>query len=486
MGARGSSDRATSRRWWALGVVGLAQLMVVLDSTVVTIALPSAQADLGMPDAIRAWVVTAYALAFGGLLLVGGRLVDRLGQRRALVVGLVGFGLASVLAGAAPVPGLLFAGRAAQGVFAAVLAPAALAVIATTFTDPRERGTAFGVFGALTGAGAAVGLLAGGLLTEYAGWRWCLFVNVPIVGVALAGVAAAVPAGGPRLRVPLDVAGAVVSAAGLLAVVFAFSEVATRGWSDPLVVGLLAAGVALLVVFALVESRVSVPLLPLHVLADRVRGGAFLAIGLPQLAMFGFFLFLTYWFQQVLGYPPLRAGLAFLPLAVAIGVGSTVVAGRLMSRLAARTMIVPALLVMAAGMALLIGLDPDADAAYLVRVLPAELLLGAGLGCVLTPAMSAATAGVAPADAGIASAAVNAVSQLGGSLGTALLNTVATTVTAAALARPAAGAAPASVVEGATVEGFDSAIQLATAILVGTAVVVALVLPGGARRRAGA
>jgi len=452
--------------------------MVVLDSTVVTIALPSLQQDLGMSDSSRSWVVAAYALAFGGLLLLGGRLSDTFGARRAFAVGLVGFALTSALAGVAPTAGLLFAGRAGQGVFAALLAPAALAIISATFAEPRERGIAFGVYGALTGAGAVIGLLLGGTLTQYLDWRWCLLINVPIAGIALIG-AIAVIADHPARRVRLDLVGACSSAAGMIAVVFALAEVANRGWTDPLVLTLLAVGSLMLVVFAVAQRRVAHPLLPLGVLLDRARGGAFLAIGLPQLALFGFFLVLTYWFQQLLGYTPISAGLAFLPLALAIAIGSTLIAGLLAPRLTARTLIVPALVVMAAGMVLLVGLTPGTPGLYLTRFLPAEILIGLGLGCAITPAVAAATSGVSGDDTGAASAAVNAVTQLGGSIGTALLNTVAATATAAALsAIPGENA-----VGDATVAGFDAALLAAATLLLLSAITVALVMPGASRPR---
>ncbi|WP_407566888.1 MFS transporter [Polymorphospora sp. A560] len=464
----------SARHWWVLATAGSAQLMVVLDSTVVTIALPSVQQDLAMSDASRGWVVAAYALAFGGLLLPGGRLSDTLGARRTFVVGLVGFALASALAGLTPTAGLLFAGRAAQGVFAALLAPAALAIISAAFTDHRARGIAFGVYGALTGAGAVIGLLLGGALTQYLDWRWCLLINIPIAGIALVG-ALTVTADRPTRRMRPDLVGAGSSAAGMAALVFALAEVANRGWADPLVVVPLVTGVLLLVVFVIAQRTAAHPLLPLGVLLDRTRGGALLAIGLPQLALFGFFLVLTYWFQQLLGYPPIRAGLAFLPLALAIAVGSTLIAGLLAPRLAARRLIVPALVVMAAGMALLVGLTPDAQGLYLTRFLPAEILIGLGLGCAINPAVAAATSGVDGADTGAASAAVNAVTQLGGSIGTALLNTVAATAAAAAL-RTAPG-------PDAIVAGFDAALLTATAILLLAALIVALVMPRGRPRR---
>lgn len=467
---------ASNRQWWVLATAGLAQLMVVLDSTVVTIALPSLQASLGMSDDSRTWVVSAYALAFGGLLLLGGRLSDTFGAHRAFVWGLVGFAIASGLAGLASNAALLFAGRAAQGVCAALLAPAALAIISATFTTPRERGVAFGVYGALTGAGAVVGLLLGGSLTYYLDWRWCLLINIPIAAVAFVG-ARLVIAAQPASRVPLDLTGTATSVAGLTALVFALTEVPRRGWADILVVALLGFGVGMLAVFVLLQRINTHPLLPLRILTDRARGGAFLAIGLPQLALFGFFLVLTYWFQQLLGYTPIQAGLAFLPLAVAIAIGSTVIASLLATRLSPRQIIVPGLAAMAAGMTVLIGLDPDSPGLYLSRFLPAEILIGLGLGCAIAPSVAAATDDLGH-DTGAASAAVNAVTQIGGSIGTALLNTVAAAATASALTTTATTRE----LNAATVEGFDAALATSAALLILAAITVFLIMPSRPRR----
>ncbi|MGW4409331.1 DHA2 family efflux MFS transporter permease subunit [Nonomuraea sp. NPDC004702] len=468
------STAAGATRWWVLALAGTAQLMVVLDSTVVNIALPSMQDDLKMSDATRGWVVSAYTLAFGGLLLIGGRLADRFGQRLAFVAGLLGFAAASALAGLAPNAPLLFAGRAAQGAFAALLAPTALSLITTTFTEARERTTAFGVFGALTGVGAAIGLLVGGLLTQYLSWNWCLLINVPITALALVRVPAVIPATTPVRGRPLDLAGMALSMLGMLAIVYSLSEMATQGWSSPLVLALLAVGPLLLVAFIAWEARSRHPLLPLRVLRDRTRAGAFLAIGLPQVSMFGFFLFLTYYLQQILGYSPLQTGLAFLPLSLAIGVGSTVITKMLEPKLSPPALIIPALLMMAAGIALLIGAGPGGFSVYLTLLLPAELLIGLGLGCVIAPSISMATAGVGADDAGVASATVNVVQQLGGAIGIALLNTVATTAAAGYLAT--SGTSDARARTDAIMHGFSVSLAIAAAIVVATAVIAGFML----------
>src|SRR4051794_38296482 len=285
-----------------LAVLGLAQLMVILDATIVNIALPSAQQDLGFSDADRQWVVTAYSLAFGGLLLLGGRLADMFGRRRMLLVGLAGFAAASALGGAATGFGTLVAARAVQGGFGAVLAPSALSLLTITFTDPKERGKAFGIFGAIAGAGAAIGLLLGGLLTEYLSWRWCLYVNVPIAVAAGIGALVFIQRVEPTKGVRLDIPGAVLAVLGLSGLVYGFARAATDGWGDPITVTVLVVAVLLLIGFVLLQRRLEHPLLPLRVVLDRRRGGAYLAMMLSAIGMFAIFLFLTYYLQQILGF----------------------------------------------------------------------------------------------------------------------------------------------------------------------------------------
>ena len=445
----------STRRWWTLPVVGLAQLMVVLDATIVNIALPSAQHELGMADADRHWVVTAYALAFGGLLLLGGRVCGALGHRRAFTVGLAGFALASGLGGAAGNAGVLIGARAAQGVFAALLAPAALSLLTLTFTSARERGRAFGVFAGVGAGGAALGVVAGGLLTQYADWRWCLYINVPMAALALLGtplIARDRPAGSLR---NLDVPGVLLSTTGFVALVYGFTRAEARGWTDPPVLVLLAGGLALLAAFAVVQHRTRHPLLPLRILAHRARATALVSVALMFLAMFGFYLFVSYYTQTVLGYTAVEAGLTLLVNAVAAILGSTLLA-RL--RIPVPAAIAGSLLSAAAGMLLLAA----------GHLFPAQVLTGLGLGCLLATATNLVTADVAGAEeAGIASAAYNAVQQLGAALGTALLNSIALGVTAARLAD---GTAPAD----AAVDGYAVALRVAFAVLVAAALAVAV------------
>jgi EmrB/QacA subfamily drug resistance transporter len=427
------------RRWQALIFIALAQLMVVLDSTIVNIALPSAQADLGISDGNRQWVITAYALAFGGLLLFGGRVADLWGRRRAFIIGLTGFALASALGGAAQNEAMLYASRALQGVFGALAAPAALSLLTVLFTNPRERAKAFGVYGAIAGAGAAVGLLLGGVLTEWLGWRWTFFVNIPFAVVAAAGAVLVIrEPEEARNRSTLDVPGVVLASLGLVALVYGFARAEHEGWGESVTVSMLVAAGVLLTLFVIVESRVRAPLLPLRVVTDRNRGGAYLTLGLAIIAMFGLFLFLTFYLQGVRGYSPIQAGLAFLPTTAGMVTGSTQIGARLVTRVPPRFLMGPGFLVASLGLLLLTQLDVDSS--YWATVLPAQLLLGLGMGTAFMPGMSLATARVKPTDAGVASAMVNVSQQVGGAIGTALLNTIATSATASYLENHLAGA----------------------------------------------
>ncbi|MGW7407005.1 MFS transporter [Streptomyces sp. NPDC054833] len=469
------SEAADPRRWWSLVVIALAQLMVVLDATIVNIALPSAQHDLHISDGNRQWVITAYTLAFGGLLLLGGRIADRVGRKRTFVIGLIGFAAASALGGAATGAGLLFGARALQGTFAAVLAPSALSLVTTTFTDPRERGKAFGIYGALAGSGSAIGLIVGGLLTEYLNWRWCLYVNVPIAVVAVCGALTLLHSRSGHSGIRLDVPGAVLGCGGLVAIVYGFSEAEPRGWADPLVLALLGTGVLLLAVFVWWQTRAPVPLLPLHIVKDRNRSGCFLTMALAVIGMFGLFLFMTYYLQVIHGYSPVRTGLAFLPLTAAIVVGSTQISARLLPYVAPRMLMVPGTVLAAGGMLILTGLAVDSS--YATEILPALLLVGLGMGLTFMPIFATATAGVAPQDAGVTSATVNTSQQVGGSIGTALLNTIATTSSAVYIAAHLHGPAQrATVVPEGVVHGYTVAIWWAAGVLLLAGLVAGLMV----------
>jgi EmrB/QacA subfamily drug resistance transporter len=427
----GAQAPPDSRRWLALAVLAIAQLMVVLDATIVNIALPQAQQDLGITDANRQWVVTAYTLTFGGLLLLGGRVADYWGRKRAFVVGAIGFALASALGGLATSGSMLFAARALQGVFGALLAPAGLALLTVLFTDPKERAKAFGVYGAIAGGGSAVGLLLGGVLTEYANWRWCLLVNIPVALVAVFAAIALVPESRAHGNTKYDIPGAATVTMALVSLVYGFTKAAEDGWGAGPTIAFIAAGVVLLVLFVIIELRSSNPLLPLRIVLDRNRGGAFLASLLVGAGLFGAFLFLTFYFQIVLHYSPLKAGAASLPVTLGVLVAAGL-ASQFMPRVGAKPLMIIGGVVGAAGMLYLTQLGVTTS--YAVHLLPALLVLGLGLGLMFVPLSSLALVGVPEHDAGAASAALNATQQVGGSLGTALLNTLYTNAVAAYLA----------------------------------------------------
>ncbi|WP_051782256.1 MULTISPECIES: MFS transporter [unclassified Streptomyces] len=467
------------RRWKALIFIGLAQLMVVLDTTIVNIALPSAQQDLGISDGNRQWVITAYSLAFGSLLLFGGRIADLTGRRRAFIIGLLGFAAASALGGFAVNPGMLLGARALQGVFGALLAPAALSLLAVTFTEPKERAKAFGIYSAISGAGGAFGLIVGGALTEYLNWRWALFVNIPFaVTAAFGAVTVLREPEGARNGARLDLSGVVLATTGLLSLVYGFTRAESDGWTAPVTVALFVASVVLLGAFVLVESKVSAPLLPLRVVTERNRGGIYLSLGLAVIGMFGLFLFLTYYLQVVKGYTPVLTGFAFLPMIVGMVVGSTQIGSRLMTRLPPRLLMGPGFLTSALGIALLTRIEVDSS--YAGLILPAQVLLGLGMGTAFMPAMSLATRSVRPQDAGVASALISASQQVGGSIGTALLNTIAAGATTEWLAEHArSGTDRARLADAAAVHGYATAIWWAVGILVVAAAVAFLLIDAG-------
>ena len=454
-----AQDRHKDHRWLALAVIGVAQLMIILDASIVNIALPQAQADLGISDGNRQWVLTAYTVAFGGLLLLGGRVADYFGRKRTFIVGLLGFAAASALGGAAQSAGWLFGARALQGVFAAVLAPAVLSLITTTFTEPRERAKAFAVYGAISGTGAAIGLIVGGALTEYASWRWTLLVNTPIaVLVALAAL--------PLLRESraegdrrYDLPGAVIATSGLVALVYGFTNASTHSWTAPLTVGLMASAVVLLAAFVLWEQRAANPLLPLRIVLDRNRGGSFLAFLLATLAMFSVFLFLSYYFQDVRGYSPLKAGFAFLPFPLGI-ITSATLASRFLPRFGPRPLAITGFAMGTVGILWLTQLEPGSS--YLLHLVPSMVVISLGMGQVFVPLSSTALLGVPNHDAGVASALVNTMQQVGGSLGIAFLNTIATNATTS-YAGDHGGLSPAAVTHGFTTAFGYGAIIFAVA-----------------------
>ncbi|HLX88407.1 MAG TPA: MFS transporter [Acidimicrobiales bacterium] len=468
-------DRPDPRRFRALGVIAVAQLMIVLDATVVTIALPSAQRALHISVANRQWVMTAYTLAFGGLLLLGGRIADYLGRKRMFVLSLLGFAAASALGGLAQSSAMLFGARALQGAMAAVMAPSALSLITVTFTEPKERARAFGVYGGISGGGAAIGLILGGLLTQYVSWRWTLLINTPIAVLTAFFALRLVGESKTEHRGSYDVAGAVTATAGLLSLVYGFTRAQVDGWGASDTLAFVAAGVALLAAFLGLEARSRNPLLPLRVMADRNRGGSFLASLLVGIAMFATFLFLTYYFQLTLHYSAIRSGFAFLPFSVGIISGAGV-ASRFLPRVGPRPLMVGGLALGAIGLSLFTFVSPTSS--YLVHVLPAELIVSLGMGMAFVPFSSTALVGVDPADAGVASALVSTTQQTGGSLGVALLNTVAASATTSYLT---AHHFAAQVRAAAVVRGYTTAFTISAALMA-LAMVVSLVLVRGIRQ----
>jgi EmrB/QacA subfamily drug resistance transporter len=467
-------DPHHARRWLILGVLGLAQLMVVLDATIVNIALPTAQQDLAFSDGDRQWIVTAYALAFGSLLLLGGRIADVIGRKRVFLIGLIGFAAASALGGAAGSFEVLVVARALQGVFGALLSPAALSLLTTTFTRPDERGKAFGVFGAIAGAGGAVGLLLGGVLTEYLSWRWCLYVNVGFVVLAAAGAALLLHHDTITNRPKLDWPGIVTASAGLFGLVYGFSNAETYAWSDPMSWAFLAAGTVLLALFVWLQTRVAHPLLPLRVVLDRYRGGSYVALFVSGAGMFGVFLFLTYYAQASLHYTPIETGLAFLPMVGALMISATLSSSVLIPRIGPKPLVTAGMAVSAAGMAWLTWLDLDSG--YATHILPPLLVLGIGFGLIMATAMSVGTLGIEPADAGVASATVNTSQQIGGSIGTAVLNTLA----ASAAADYLVGRQPSpDVIAQSMLQSYHTAFWWSAAFFAIGAIVCGLLIPAG-------
>ena len=371
------------RRWLILGTVGLAQLMVVLDATIVNIALPSAQRALGFTTVDRQWVVTAYALAFGSLLLFGGRLGDLIGRKITFVARALGFAAASAVGGAATGFGMLVAARAAQGAFGALLAPAALSILATTFSDPKERGKAFGVYGAIVGAGGAIGLVLGGILTEYLNWRWCLYVNLFFAALAVMGAVLLLKHQRARTRPRLDLPGVVLVSASMFCLVYGFANAANHNWHTPSTYGFLAAGVALLAGFAFWQSRAASPLLPPRLVLDRNRGGAYLAVLTAGTGIFGVFLFLTYYLQQTLGYSPVASGVAFLPLIATLVVAANLSNVVLLPRLGPRPLVTTGMLLAAGSLVWLTRIGVHSG--YASAVLGPLMAAGLGFGFTIAP-----------------------------------------------------------------------------------------------------
>ncbi|NUP16108.1 MAG: MFS transporter [Streptomyces sp.] len=416
-------DPGSNRRWLILAIVGVAQLMVVLDTTIVNIALPSAQADLGFSNGSRTWIVTAYSLAFGSLLLLGGRIADLFGRKVAFLVGVGGFAAASALAGAAQNFQTLVAGRVLQGLFAALLAPAALSLVTTTFTDAKERAKAFGFWGAIAGSGAAVGLLLGGVLTEYMNWRSTLYVNLLFAAVALFGGSVLLKRAPRDTGATFDIPGTLLVTTGLFCIVYGFSNAESYNWGSPMSWGFLAGGGVLLAAFTRWQTRAPHPLLPLRILLDRNRAASYTAVLISGIGMYAVFLFVTYYLETSLGYSAVQTGSAFLPMIAALMAGALGGTNYLLPRFSPKVVAPVGALLAATGMVWLTPLNLDST--YIANILPPLLVLGLGIGLIMAPSTSLAVAGVRADDAGVASALVNTVQQIGASIGTPLLNTLA-------------------------------------------------------------
>ncbi len=447
------------KRFRALAIIAVAQLMVVLDASVVIIALPSAQRALHISAANRQWMLTAYTLSFAGLLLLGGRIADYFGRKRMFVISLIGFAGASALGGLAQDSAMLFGARALQGAFAAVMAPAALSLLTVAFTEPKERARAFAVYGGIAGAGAAIGLILGGVLTEFASWRWTLLINVPIAIVAAVAAFRYVSESRASANHGYDLPGAATVTGGLLALVYGFTKAGTDGWGSSTTVALFAIAAVLLVAFVVIEQRAAHPLLPLRVVLDRNRGGSFLASLLVGTAMLGTFLSLTYYFQGTLHYSALKTGFAFVPFSLGIISGATA-ASRLLPRFGPRALLTGGLLLATAGLVLFSTLD--VHSAYVSTVLPAELIVSLGMGLSFVAMSSTALLGVSPEDAGVASALVNSTQQTGSSMGAALINTIATSAAVSYVASH--GTSPEALTAGA-IHGYTTAFTFSAIVL---------------------
>lgn len=419
------------RRWWGLGVAVLAQLLVLIGTTTTNMALPSIYVDLHLDADDLDSVPLASGLAFGALLLLGGHIADLLGRKRTLITGLVGYAVACAIGGSAPSFGVLIGADVLQGASAALLSSAALALVSTSFTDPKERGRAFGIYAATVGGGTAIGLFAGGWLIESLSWRWCLYAGIPLAVTAVFGAAALVHDSPVRSPARLDVPGLLLGSVGLAALVYGFGRAEPRGWTDLLVVVLLVGGLVLLLVFAWWQTRTTDPLLPPYVFRDRNRVGSCLALAFIGMGMLVQYLVLTRYLQGALGYTPSQTGVALLPMAGAVVIASTQVSARLYLRLAPRGLIVPGLVLAATGLALLTGLD--ADSVYATRVLPGTLLIGFGLGLAFVPLFATATGGIAPQDSGGTSAMVNMAQQSGGWAATPLFGGILASAVSARL-----------------------------------------------------
>ncbi|HET7044036.1 MAG TPA: DHA2 family efflux MFS transporter permease subunit [Gaiellaceae bacterium] len=445
------------RRWSALALIVTAQFMVVLDVAIVNVALPSIRSDLGFSQESLQWVITAYAIVFGGVLLLGGRLADLLGRRRLFVAGLALFALSSLLCGLAWSEPSLIVFRGVQGLGGALLAPAALSLLMTTFVEGRERNLALGIYGAASGSGAAAGVLLGGVLTSFLSWSWIFFVNVPVglAAIALTPLLLA-ESRAERAHRHFDLAGAGTITSGLMLLVYAMTRATTDGWGSPATLGLLGGAVALVAAFVAVERRSPAPLLPLRIFRLRTLSAANATMAILGSVTFAQFFLLTLYLQEVLHYSAIRTGLAFSAFALTV-VAASNVAQAAVGRLGVRTTLMTGIALSAVSLALIARVPLHGS--YLVDLLPAFVLGGAGLGLSFVPVTIASLAGVGRADAGVASGLVNTSRQIGGAVGLAAVSTIAATATN--------GYARAHGVSAAAAPALDHGYRVALVVLLG-------------------
>jgi EmrB/QacA subfamily drug resistance transporter len=468
-----TSDPRTSNRWLVLVIACLAQFMVVLDATIVNVALPSIQRGLHFSPANLAWVVNAYTLVFGGFLLLGGRAADLIGRKRLFMAGIALFSAASLFNGLAQSSTMLIVGRGLQGLGGALLSPAALSIITTTFTETRERARALGVWSAIAAGGGAVGLLLGGVLTDLASWQWIFIVNVPVGVMALIATLRWVPESRPELaHRTFDLAGAVSVTAGLVVLVFAIVKSQAYGWGSARTIGLLGAGVAILAVFVAIERRSPAPLMRLSIFRIRTLAVADLVLLLVGSGLFGMFFFASLYVQEILGYSPLRAGLAFLPVTAGIVIGAGI-AQQLIRRLGVRNVAVVGVAIAAAGLAVLTQLPVHGS--YLGNLLSGLFPMSIGMGLAFVPITLLGTGAVTGADAGLASGLFNTAQQVGGSLGLAILATLAASHTSSLLSTAHAPVSTATALA-ARVSGYHVAFLAAALMLAAGALILALAL----------
>ncbi|HEX4087658.1 MAG TPA: MFS transporter [Trebonia sp.] len=476
--ATAAPSRRQGRRNLALTIMLGAQLMIILDATVVNIALPHIQNGLHFSSTSLSWVMNGYTLTFGGLLLLGGRAGDILGRRRMFIAGLTIFTIASLAGGLATTAGMLLAARAVQGVGGALASPAVLALVVSSFPEGKERVKALAIYSAVVTGGSSLGLVLGGLITEWLSWRWVLFINVPI-GIAVVAITPLFVAETPRQPGKFDLTGAIASTAGIGALVYGFIRAASNGWGDTTAIGSFVVAAVLLALFLVNETRAAQPITPLRLFADVSRSGSFVSRLLLVAGMMGMFFFLTQFIQDVLGFSPIMAGVAFLPMTITLFAVSRL-APRLIPRFGPKPLMITGMLPVIAGMTILSQVSTGTS--YWTGVFPAMMLFGLGMGIVFVPLTTVSLAGVRPEESGAASSMVNVMQQVGGALGLAVLVAVYGTATRSAAAHPVAGLSAVAQQHHILAHGMASAFALAAIFDVVTLVLFITVIRGRQRK----